>query len=111
MTDVLAKHFYRKVKQANAQILEGQLVASEKNVDQSNKHYLTGRYKLRRFKQDSGKIEYSLNVFDRDYLSRAAEYMVIERDSREIPRLFIILESITIRKIFSCVFFGLVATL
>jgi hypothetical protein len=37
--------------------------------------------------------------------------MVIERDSREIPRLFIILESITIRKIFSCVFFGLVATL
>ena len=50
-------------------------------------------------------------MFDRDYMTKAAEYLVVERDSREIPRLFIIVETVLIRKIFSCAFFGFIATL
>jgi len=52
---------------------------------------------------------YMLNILERDFLCEAAEHLVVQRDARQIPRLFTLLESITIRKILSASFYGLVA--
>jgi hypothetical protein len=53
---------------------------------------------------------YAFNVIDRDYLIKAAEFLIIKRETATIPRLFALLSSRMMRKLFSAVFYALVAT-
>jgi hypothetical protein len=53
---------------------------------------------------------YAFNVVDRDYLVKAAEHLIIKRDATTIPRLFSLLSTKLMRKLFSAVFYSLIST-
>ena len=48
---------------------------------------------------------------DRDFLTQGAEYLQVSRDARQVPRIFLLLESVTMRKIFSTILYALIATI
>jgi len=44
-------------------------------------------------------------------LSQAADHLVVQRDARQLPRIYTLLDSINVRKMFTATFYALVATI
>ena len=86
-------------------------IARAEDLEESSKHSIFGPVALGRTCQRGNEIPYEFNVYNRDYLLRAVEHVIAEKKPSTIPRIYTLLKTKLVRKIFSIMFFAFIATI